>query len=456
MLGIFALLFRLHRKVHQVSGLYAFYALLFLVELYSVGLCTTLRSHIFSFLFFTLELYWLECVRFGLKEKHSLWLLVPLITLWGNLHGGFVMGLLLLICYGLGEALLQRKLQVGMFHWIIAVVSGLTLGVLNPYGFSYWIFLFQAWTLDRSMIGEWTPLRFDNWKFLPAQLAFLLGTSIPLMRWAFRNQQDPEETQSLLTPTIVLFMVIAMMLKALRMQPFVAWTLIAFLPLFFSPDFIRRVVPKPVKTFSKKQASLVCTTLPSLILLFALGMTIYLQITGNLLKVNLSDEMSPPSISGTRYPVGAIEYLRQSPFHGNLMVFFGAGEFALWELYPRFKISMDGRYEEVYNQKQFMENHIAYYSRNIKANQTATALINQSKADFILTEPSIPNVGMLIQSNLWKPVYTDAYFVVLARKTALKRFPDYQDSSFMNAFTTASLALMTSPSELARFKTSEY
>jgi hypothetical protein len=456
MLGIFALLFRLHRKAYRISALYAFYALILVVDAYSVGLYATVRSHIFSFLFFFIELYLLERVRLGQKSRQCLWLLLPLGVIWGNLHGGYAMGILLLGCYGLGEAIQHRNLRSGLFHWMLAGLSFLLLGFLNPYGPAYWAFLLHAWTLDRSKIGEWSPLRFDVWLFVPAQLLFLLGTLMPLLRWQFRNHEDTQTFNRLLTPTLVLFWTIIMMLRAVRMQPFVAFVAVAYLPLFLDPVFMQRILPLRIKNFFQQQASAFCNTLPALVMVLSLGMVIYMHNSVNLLKANLFDEMGRGEAIVTRYPLGAVDYLKHSPYHGNLLVHFGLGEFVLWRLYPQFKVSMDGRYEEVYDQATFLQNHKCYNKRNWLENQASLPFINQGQADFLLMQTELPVNSLLIRSPLWQVLYADGYFTVLGRKSSLKAFPAYKPVSPTLSAKSISIGDMVTDADLKRFKTSEY
>lgn len=456
MLGLFALLFRLHRKVYKTSTLYAFYGLLALVDIYSVGLYATVRSHIFSFLFFLIELYMLERVRLGQKGKSSLWPLVPLLVLWGNLHGGIAMGLLLLGCYGLGEMLVQRNIKAGLFHWMLPIVAFLLLGVLNPYGPSYLSFLWHAWTLDRSKIGEWSHLKFDVWFFLGAQLVFLFGTLIPLLRWWFRDKQDPQEISRLLTPTLVMFWVIVMMLRAVRMQPFAAFVVIAYLPVFLDVAFIQRVLPQRFKQFVASVQSAFVTAIPGMVLALSLGMVLFLQSTVNLFKVDLADEMAQSNLVVTRYPMGAMNFLRSSPYHGNLLVHFGLGEFALWTLYPRFKVSMDGRYEEVYSQALFLKNHHCFNRHDRQDNWDSFDSINNGEADFLLMQVELPIVARLALSPLWQKLYVDGYFVVFARKSSLRQFPPVLAKSPLVNMKEISIGDMLTNADLKRFKTRDY
>jgi hypothetical protein len=57
-----------------------------------------------------------------------------------------------------------------------------------------------------------------------------------------------------------------------------------------------------------------------------------------------------------RYPTRATALLKQSGISGNLAVHFTWGEYALWHLSPRIKVSMDGRRETVYADEIYREN----------------------------------------------------------------------------------------------------
>jgi len=96
------------------------------------------RAQAFTFFFFTLTLFILECSKRAEKEKVLRWL--PLIQIaWCNFHGGFVAGLGLIFLYALGESLTRRKIAVAYLKWgMIASLATL----INPYGIDYLISLF--------------------------------------------------------------------------------------------------------------------------------------------------------------------------------------------------------------------------------------------------------------------------------------------------------------------------
>jgi hypothetical protein len=128
----------------------------------------------------------------------------------------------------------------------------------------------------------------------------------------------------------------------------------------------------------------------------------------------MEDELGQGS-NGFRYPVAALQYLKQSPYRGNLLVRFGLGEFAYWQLYPRFKVSMDGRYEEVYTQAQFLTNDAFFNREHPEQTIQAASQIHKTKADFILVEANMPNLAALEKSDQWQLLYGDNHFRLFGR-----------------------------------------
>src|SRR5262249_54240378 len=55
------------------------------------------------------------------------------------------------------------------------------------------------------------------------------------------------------------------------------------------------------------------------------------------------------------FPARAIALLKDSGVSGNLVIPFGWGEYALWHLGPRIKVSIDGRRETVYPEKVYSD-----------------------------------------------------------------------------------------------------
>jgi hypothetical protein len=127
------------------------------------------------------------------RDAPSFWLL-PLMTLWANLHGGFVLGLALMSPMALevvwnAEAPLRKSLAL---RWASFAAAALIASCLTPYG---WDSLFAARRILHlgqalELIGEWRPANFAHPGPLEAavSLGFILalwrGVSLPPIRIA--------------------------------------------------------------------------------------------------------------------------------------------------------------------------------------------------------------------------------------------------------------------------------
>lgn len=106
-----------------------------------------------------------------------LWLMVPMMVLWVNMHGGFLFGFAIAGVYVLGgmiEAAAQGKLAQKGPHFTSMIVVGvvsLLATLINPNTYKMWIYAFETLgsSAMREFIVEWHSPDFHNqfnWVFL--------------------------------------------------------------------------------------------------------------------------------------------------------------------------------------------------------------------------------------------------------------------------------------------------
>jgi hypothetical protein len=243
-----ALVLAAHRSAYRVSPLWGAGALALLAPLYLAGYLSTIRAQAFSIGFFLLWLAALERVRLGDWRAARLAWLVPLAVLWGNLHGGFVMGVLAVALYAVAYALLRRRADA-LRHAGLAAALVAAVALVNPYGPVYLGFLLHAWSLDRTGISEWQPLLAGPWSpgnlTLAAVAALGAGLALRALVHGWRSGEirlraagQPRATDARppVGPALVLLLVVGMTLLARRIHPFMALTLALYLPLLASPS----------------------------------------------------------------------------------------------------------------------------------------------------------------------------------------------------------------------------
>jgi hypothetical protein len=106
-------------------------------------------------------------------------LLLPLMALWANLHGGFVLGLALIAPVALvavWDAAPNHRVLLAL-RWGFFAVAALIAGCCTPYGWN--ALLGAARILDLgellSIISEWRPADFSSFGFFEASLLGLVG-----------------------------------------------------------------------------------------------------------------------------------------------------------------------------------------------------------------------------------------------------------------------------------------
>src|SRR4030095_9441846 len=82
-------------------------------------------------------------------------LLAPLMALWANLHGGWIVGLECLVTWACCKLLLERATSRQRIMLVALVMSAALATALNPYGVGLWWFLLDTVRVSRPYIEEW-------------------------------------------------------------------------------------------------------------------------------------------------------------------------------------------------------------------------------------------------------------------------------------------------------------
>ena len=122
---------------------------------------TQFRPQLFTFVLFSAMLALLA--RHTYRGSARLWLVIPIMALWANLHGGFIVGIITLTLYAganaLDDLIAGRPLERGM-RLALTAVAGILATLLTPYGTNTWLAVLHALTnpVTRSVITDWRPL----------------------------------------------------------------------------------------------------------------------------------------------------------------------------------------------------------------------------------------------------------------------------------------------------------
>lgn len=353
-----------------------------------------IRCQNFSFLFFTIFLYILERARLGVGKSWELIIYPPLIMIvWNNLHGGCVSGIGLIVIYIIGELLNKKPVK----KYIYALIGSVIVLPINPWGFEYLRFLFKANTMQRKDIVEWWGL-FSNFFLLKYMKFKIYSLILLLFEFGVIIKQTVNKTFNFdKTKFLVLATTIFLAIQHVKLIPFAAIAMMCFLYDDFYTAF-----NDITKNFFNKIALHKDIIVYSLILIFAAS--------------SIKPKAFQPLISGSRYPILAIDFVKRNEIKGNLLISFGLGSYASYKLYPNNKIFIDGRYEEVYY------DYMMPMLRNFYSLKPGwDEILKKFPPDVMVIEKFYPVFAALSKRKDWKLVYVDNFFGVFVKPKAAKK-----------------------------------
>ncbi len=340
-----------------------------------LGFFATIRAQVYSF-FFTalLILFWQEDER-----RSRAWLFGWMLAflLWVNLHGGLVVaiGLTALYC-------IEKALRGEDYRRLLTALLGMMLGIwLTPYGASYFAYLRRALWMARPYAPEWRPV----WDLgLLWVICFLLAVGIVVYAIA---SVGVKKTPGIL-PLAAAAGEGALHRKLLPVFA-VVW-------LCYAPFYLQQTpLGKWLVDFTQRRRR------------FVMASWTALAVVSIVAAVRLKPwELRVPQ---PIYPVGAVEYLAGQRFQGNVLVPFRLGAFVSWKLYPGVKVSLDGRYEEVYPD-HVMREIFKFY----EAEEGWHATLDAYPTDVVLAPRDSPVCDRMLETS-WVAAYQDKDFVLYAR-----------------------------------------
>jgi len=366
---------------------------------------STIRGQMYSYAFLACLLWFFELEQ----NENRRWLIfwIPLFLIWINLHAGFLVGIGLLGAFWL-ERLLRQKPHT---HLILVGVAMLGLIAFNPYGFSYYSYLWRAMAMPRPYVQEWYPIwRSRDLFHLSIFFVSLILFAYSVKKIGMRNAQG----------IVVVLTAALASIFCTRLVSFyaIAWTC-------YVPGYVQRT---PLKNIM----SGVCIRLPRFLALFlVIAAIVYMfrMVSFGPWKLLVPSDHIKKYGDHPIYPVGAVEYLKEVAFKGNLMVPFDWGSYVTWKLYPNVLVSMDSRYEAAYPEWVVDENTRFYMAKNgwqrtLKAYPT----------DLVLVHKRLPLAKIMPQESGWEKVYTDSVFELYARPSLNLPVVIWTDRVFTGTF----------------------
>ncbi|MBI4029477.1 MAG: hypothetical protein HY376_03890 [Candidatus Blackburnbacteria bacterium] len=349
------------------------------------------RAQVFTFLFLLLELWLLKKSE---AEQKWLYILPPLFTLWANIHGGFILGLLILsfklvdVAQGVLSKPPLRWYRFATFGGVLLLSVGATL--VNPYGTGIWqeALKHSQYPLN-TLIAEWVR------PTLAVSTGGAVITGVLLWQlWSRKNSQRVFYSLALLLSLVLL-------IQARRNT--LIWGLFAAL--------------SALEIWENKISDLIKTRIPENLTFLSLTsavIALFIWIVPNTIELSTSpDAYCQEGL--TPYPCKSVDFIRVNySAVKNIFTAYEWGGFLEWQL-PQYKYFVDGRMPA-----WPALNGESPYATYLKIVQTQTGWDKQLKSyntDLLL----IGNGTFLdleLQKNnskTWKEVYRDTASVVYTK-----------------------------------------
>jgi hypothetical protein len=361
----------------------------FAIILAEVGF-TTIRAGLYTMLFLAVLLAAIDRDRDGASAGRFLLVYLPVVALWINLHGGWVVGVVAVALHAIEQALRRRPLR----HLVAALAATPLLMALTPYGRAYFVGWWRSITFARGQIAEWAPLYRSS--YVMGLAAF--GLAILFVVYAV-GRRGPRVLPGLA-------FVLATAWAAWRHERHVALFALAWfcaVPGYLAQTPLGGLLEAGV---ARRRVAQVLT-----VVAVAIGIAlIVVAAPRHPFRLRLPAQGSDLAAGGVVYPAGAVAYLAEMNFHGRVVTSFVNGGFVIWKLYPAALVSFDGRYEVAYSPEVLDEDRTLH-----RARPGWRALLARYAPDAVLVARNEPLAAALPDASGLARFYRDDAYEVWAR-----------------------------------------
>jgi hypothetical protein len=340
------------------------------------------RPHLFSYLFTTLWILVLE--RIYRDKPQQWWLLPALMLVWVNLHGMFVLGIVIWIIYLVGD-LFENPSRA----WLTSarrksLLLGGALSIfatfLSPSGFGIWgaIASLGGNAYIKSRIPEYQSANFQ----IPETWPFILLLVLAMASFSRSTNK---------TPWRYVFLISAFASVAIyssRMLPIFAIVAVPIIAQAFS-GWLKEDFPQ------NRKWKIEFTVILAVAILFKLNMPIDLGNKGN-------------AFSPQFFPIEAVDWIKSNPKSGHVFNEFDWGGYMLLKLWPAQQIFMDG-HTHIYGEALTRE-----YEQVITLSKNWETIFDKYQITWAIVRVQSP-VAVALENKGWTISYQDSTAIILTK-----------------------------------------
>ena len=376
------------------------------------------RPHVLSWLF---TVIWFEVldsasIATELNKNRRLFFLPVMMLFWVNVHGGFLLGFVLLGVYLLGGAIEyfscpERREAIGIWLKRLGLVSGLSVlaSFVNPYGYKLHIHIYR-YLSDRFLMNHVSEFRSPDFHGAAQQcFAVLLLVAITALASARRKPRATHLLVILLAACSGLFaarnLPASSMLLTLIIAPLLSETVANAAENARVAPSIRAVLSR-VRRFSVRMEKLELRFRGHLwmVLIFVLGL--WASMHGGRLG---SAQLINAYFDDKHFPVEAAETIAKREIREPIFCPDQWGGYLIYRLYPHTKVLVDDRHD-LYGDQFFKD-----YLKVVFVQPDWSKVLDERHVNWVLM-PKNSSLGTILeQTPGWKLIYEDGTAVLFQR-----------------------------------------
>jgi hypothetical protein len=358
------------------------------------------RPHVFSLLF---TVIWCHCLdRFQYQNDARLIYLMPALMLaWVNLHGGFILGLVILALYLGGNCLYaltgipseQRQHRSKARELFFLFLGLLAICSINPHGIDILWFPFR-FASDRFTMDRVTEALSPNFhEALPYK--YMLLALIAALTLSRRSLNVIEASLVVLLSYMSLYSVRHVSLFAIIVSPILVKV---------AESALTRLPGKIFESYQQRNSNLAAIDRrlngylwPAVSLVFACA----LALSGSV-KFQFDSKT---------FPVAAVEFLKKEPITGNMFNNDEFGDYLIFAAWPAYRVFIDGR-SDMYGAK-----YESSYFTIAQAQRGWKAELDKYNITWVIFDTESPLTAALHDQQDWQPIYSDRIATIMVKKT---------------------------------------
>ncbi len=415
---IFLVFYALHKRNVKFYVSFIFTFLVYKV----IGGFSGERPVLFTILFSVVAFLLLDDYKNN-KDWRKLLFLVPVMMLWSNLHGGFVLGDVLIVVFMAGETVnmirhssyTRRELQ----RFLLIAAAAIAASFVNPDGITAFSIAFsKKYDFFTGPVQEYQPPFFLYVrKLVPVQYEYVaMVLMFPFILLLKRKKID-------ITYLMVLAGLFYEGLSSMRFTVYYATVGMIILGREIS-DVVEKIFDDHLP---KKR-------LAALEYVFA----VVLLLSSVFYSVGFLKFEKPGFREAKLFsvPVGGADFIQKNGIRGRIFNDIGSGGYLSWRLYPDNKTFIDTRAINAVPMQEYSFISAAYYSlksrekpEGVPGNKSELwdRLLDHYDVNIIFLTPlevygNIPRlIFKLADSDKWVPVYNDVLSIVYVRNTDANR-----------------------------------